>query len=102
LASSRRTSLIRENDKSHMLFSALSTSGACTPTLYSYLVSSSIPLTYFCGHLLDINKIILYLFFIISELGLLAFEDILKAKEDTKELCEHIKRNEVRLDSSKT
>jgi hypothetical protein len=42
-----------------MLFSAFSRRCACTPTLYSYLLYSSVPLTYFCGHLLDINKIIL-------------------------------------------
>jgi hypothetical protein len=41
-----------------MLFLTFSRSCACTLTLYSYLYSS-VPLTYFCGHLLDINKIIL-------------------------------------------
>jgi hypothetical protein len=42
-----------------MLFSTFSRSCTCTPILYSYLLYSSVPLTYFCGHLLDINKIIL-------------------------------------------
>ena len=42
-----------------MLFSTFSRRCTCTPTLYSYLLYSLVPLTYFCGHLLDINKIIL-------------------------------------------
>jgi hypothetical protein len=42
-----------------MKFSALSRSCVCTPTLYSYMLSSSVPLTHFCGYSVDINKIIL-------------------------------------------
>ena len=36
-----------------------SRSCVCTPTLYSYWMYPLVSLTYFCGHLLDINKIIL-------------------------------------------
>ena len=42
-----------------ILLSAFSRSYFCAPTLYSHWMHPLVPLTYFCGHSLDINKIIL-------------------------------------------
>jgi hypothetical protein len=50
---------IRRRVSFFMIFSALSRRCFCTPALYPHLLYSSVPLTYFCGHSLDINKIIL-------------------------------------------
>jgi hypothetical protein len=51
--------VIRPRVSFFLLFSTLSRRCFCTPTLHPHLTYFSIPLTYFCGHLLDINKIIL-------------------------------------------
>ena len=42
------------------MFSTFSRGFFHTPTLYSYWMYPLVPLTYFCGHSLDINKIILF------------------------------------------